>query len=52
MKSQPVISQAQVQHYSYITSMSRISLLLHDTEGEAAEAWGWMLITISYECLW
>ena len=30
--------------------MSRISLLLHETEGEA---WGRVLITmISYECLW
>ena len=35
--------------YSYITSRSRISLLLHETEGEAQ---GRVLITIiSYECL-
>ena len=35
--------------YSYITSTSRISLLLHETEGEAR---GRVLITmISYECL-
>ena len=35
--------------YSYITSMSRISLLLHETEGEAQ---GRVLITmISYKCL-
>ena len=35
--------------YSYITSTSRISLLLHKTEGEAR---GRVLITmISYECL-
>ena len=35
--------------YSYITSMSRISLLLHENEGEAR---GQVLITmISYECL-
>ena len=36
--------------YSYITSRSRISLLLHETE---SETWGRVLITmISYECLW
>ena len=36
--------------YSYITSRSRISLLLHETEGEAR---GRVLITmISYDCLW
>ena len=35
--------------YSYITSTSRISLLLHKTEGEAG---GQVLITmISYKCL-
>ena len=35
--------------YSYITSTSRISLLLHETKGEAR---GRVLITmISYECL-
>ena len=36
--------------YSYITSRSRLSLLLHETEGEAR---GQVLMTmISYECLW
>ena len=40
---------AAVVSYSYITSMSRISLLLHETEGKAG---GRVLITmISYECL-
>ena len=35
--------------YSYITSRSRISLLLHETKGEAR---GRVLITmISYDCL-
>jgi len=41
-----------VRYVSYccITSMSRISLLLHETKGEAK---GQMLITIiSYKCLW
>ena len=36
--------------YSYITSMSSISLLLHETGGEGL---AWVLIAmISYKCLW
>ena len=32
--------------YSYITSMSRISLLLHETQGRV------LITMISYKCLW
>ena len=45
----PIITYWCVLSYSYNTSISRISLLLHKTEGEAQDR---VLITmIFYECL-